>query len=171
MIKRRPTEEEFAPYYGTYVKKVQGEDIIPILEKNKQTTEDFLLSIPTEKWNSAYEEGKWTIKEVIVHLIDTERVCAYRAMRIARGDSTSLPGFDQDIFIENSNANARSIDSLISEFKVTREATISFFKNLTEEQWQRKGTASGVVFTPIGAAYLSAGHEIHHLDLLKERYL
>lgn len=171
MLKRRPTSEEFAPYYGTYINKVEGDDIVSILEKNKRASEDFLLSIPDKKWNMAYAPGKWTIKEVMVHLIDTERVFVYRAMRIARGDTTEMPGFDQDLFIKNANANARPIGTLISEFMVTRQATNFFFKNLTEEQWQLKGTASGVVWTPIGAAFTTAGHEIHHLNILKERYL
>jgi len=171
MLKRRPTQEEFASYYGTYINKVEGNDIIPILEKNKRETEDFLLTIPDKHWNHAYAEGKWTIKEVMAHLIDTERVFAYRAMRFARGDNAALPGFDQDLFVKNSGANQRSIGTLISEFMVTRQATIFLFKNITDEQSVLKGTASGVVWTPLGAAFTTAGHEIHHMQLIKERYL
>jgi len=171
MLKRRPTQEEFAPYYGTYINKVEGNDIISILEKNKRETEDFLLSIPDKRWNYTYASGKWTIKQVMGHLIDTERVFAYRAMRFARGDNSALPGFDQDLFVENSGANQRSIGTLISEFMVTRQASVFLFKNITDEQSILKGTASGVVWTPLGAAYATAGHEIHHMQLIKERYL
>ena len=171
MLKRRPTQEEFAPYYGGYINKVVGDDIISILEKNKRETEDFLLTIPDKRWNYAYADDKWTIKEVMGHLIDTERVFAYRAMRFARGDNAALPSFDQDLFVENSGANQRSIGTLISEFMVTRQASIFLFKNLTDEQSVLKGTASGVVWTPLGAAYATAGHENHHVQIIKERYL
>ncbi len=171
MLKRRPTTEEFAPYYGGYISQVEGEDILSILEQNKRATEDFLIDIPDKKWNFSYGHDKWTIKEVILHLIDTERVFSYRAMRIARGDTTALPGFDQDVFVKNSQANRRSIGTLISEFMVTRQATIFMYKNFSEEQWQMKGSASGVVWTPIGSAYATAGHENHHLRIIKERYL
>lgn len=171
MLKRRPTEEEFAPYYAGYINKVTGDDIISVLEKNKKETEAFLLTIPDDKWNQAYAESKWTIKEVMLHLIDTERVFAYRAMRFARGDDAALPGFDQDLFVENSGANERSIESLISEFMVTRQASILLFENLTDEQSVLIGTASGVVWTPLGAAFATAGHENHHIQILRERYL
>lgn len=171
MLKRRPTEKEFAPYYGGYIAKVKGKDIIEILIAQKRSTIDLLKSIPDEKWNSTYDHGKWTIKEVISHIIDTERVFLYRAMRISRGDMTELPGFDQDLFVKNSNASERSAGSLIAEYLSARESTLFFFKYLSDEAAERKGTASGVVFTPIGTAFTIAGHENHHVQILKERYL
>lgn len=171
MLKRRPKENEFAPYYGGYIAKTEGEDVIQLLKDYKESTTAFLQSLPLEKWDYAYAEGKWTIKEVILHIIDTERVFAYRSMRIARGDKTALPGFDQDLYVAGSNAAERSAGSLIAEYMATREATIFFFENLTDEASIEKGTASGVVFTPHGTAFITAGHENHHIQIIKERYL
>lgn len=171
MLKRRPTEDEFAPYYGGYISKTEGTDILKNLKNEKSNTVEFLKSLPAEKWGYAYEEGKWTIKQLLLHIIDSERVFAYRALRIARGDSTPMPGFDQDPYVKNSEATNRSADSLIREYAATREATISFFENLTDEMTLRKGTASGVVFTPHATAFIIAGHENHHMQIVKERYL
>ena len=171
MLKRRPASDEFAPYYGGYIAKVEGEDILSILETLKLKTAAFLDSIPKEKWDYAYAEGKWTIKEVLLHIIDCERVFLYRALRIARGDTTAMPGFDQDLFNQNADAHNRTVDSLIAEYLTLRESTIFFFKYLTDEAAERKGIASGVVFTPIGTAFTIAGHENHHVQILKERYL
>lgn len=171
MIKRRPTEDEFAPYYAGYVSKTKGEDILQNLKNEKSNIVEFLKALPAEKWDYAYEEGKWTIKEVMLHIIDTERVFAYRSMRIARGDDTPMPGFDQDLYVAHSDASNRSAGSLIAEYMATREATIFFFENLTDEMTLRKGTASGVVFTPHATAFIISGHENHHIQIIKERYL
>ena len=171
MKKRRPVEGEFAPYFGGYINQVPEDDALAVLVAAKNETVRFLGKIPPEKWGFRYEEGKWSVREVVLHLIDTERILLYRALRASRGDKTSLPGFDQDIFVENCAAAGRTPDSLIAEYLTVRMATIFFFKNLTDEQAVCKGTASGATFTAHATAFVIAGHERHHWAVLRERYL
>ena len=167
----RPAESDVPEYYRNYVKQVSGDTIELILSEAKKETLAFFQVLPTEKWSFRYAPGKWSIKELILHLMDSERVFAYRILRIARGDETPMPGFDQNVFVPNSNADNRSTKSIIEEYQAVREATLQLVKNLTEEMWQRQGTASGVPFSPLVIAFIIAGHEAHHLRIIKERYL
>lgn len=171
MQKRRPNKNEYGAYYEGYIANVNGDDIVHILEKNKKEIADFFRSIPANKWEYKYAPGKWTPKDMLLHLIDGERVFAYRALRISRGDTTSLPGFDQDIFAENANANHRTPESLIEEYETVRESTLYIFKNIADKDADIIGTASGFPASPLAVGYVIAGHESHHVRIIKERYL
>ena len=171
IYQHRPEIEEIPDYYQNYVRQVKGDEIELILDNALKETLAFLELLPTDKWAYSYAPKKWTIKELLLHVIDTERVFAYRILRMSRGDTTPLPGFDQDVFVPNSDANSRSGVSLIAEYKAVREATLQLVRNFTPEMWERKGTASGVTFSPITIAFITAGHEAHHLRIIRERYL
>lgn len=171
IYQRRPALEEIPDFYQNYVKQVEGDKIELILDDARKETLAFLALLPDEKWTYAYAPEKWTIKEVLLHLTDTERVFAYRILRMSRGDETPLPGFDQNVFVPNSDANNRSIASIIAEYRAVREATLQLIRYFTPEMWERKGTASGVPFSPLTIAFITAGHEAHHLRIIRERYL
>ncbi|MGK0365344.1 MAG: hypothetical protein ACI85O_002410, partial [Saprospiraceae bacterium] len=171
IYQRRPEIEEIPEYYQNYVRQVEGNGIELILDNALKETLAFLELLPNNKWAYRYAPEKWTIKELILHLIDSERVFAYRILCMSRGDTTPLPGFDQDIFVPNSDANNRSGASLTAEYKAVREATLQLVRHFTPEMWERKGTASGVTFLPITIAYITAGHEAHHMRIIRERYL
>ena len=168
---QRPAVQESGDYFKGYINQVEGEDIMQILTDLKVQTSQLLENLSTEKWDFAYAPGKWTIKEMIVHLIDAERVFSYRALRFARNDQTPLPGFDQDDYTPESRAHQRSIDSIIREYKSVRDASLSLFESLDEKAWKNIGTASNSPFSPLALAFVIAGHEIHHMKILRERYL
>lgn len=168
---RRPKVEEIPEYYQDYVSQVKGDDVLTVLKIADLQTSAFFGGIEKDAWEYAYAPEKWTIKEVLLHIIDTERVFAYRALRISRGDMTPLPGFDQDDFVPNSNANKRSPKSLIAEYRAVRSATIHLLQHFTQDMWEQFGVASGVKFSPLVLAFIMAGHEKHHINILKERYL
>jgi uncharacterized damage-inducible protein DinB len=170
MIKRPLDEGEYPPYAAKYVNLVGNGPIIEILEYLQQTTHHFFTRMDPDKGKYAYAEGKWTVKQVLGHMIDTERVFAYRALVFAR-DPLALPGFDQDAWMVNTNFNERTLEDLANEFNAVRETTLYFLKTVTEEQSTQKGTASGFPVSVRGLAYMVAGHELHHLKLLKELYL
>ena len=166
----RPAANESAPYYHGYIDQVKYDDAMEGLEVQYFTAIEFFKSIPEEKWDYRYQDGKWTIKEVILHVIDAERIFAYRALRIARNDATPLPGFDQDIYVPESNAENRSANSIIEEYKTVREATHSLFINMSNEAISRIGTASDNPISPRALAWILLGHEQHHISVIKERY-
>ena len=162
---------EYHPYYELYLSKCPFNDILEGLQQSKDQFETFLKSIPAEKQLYKYASDKWTIKEVLVHIIDTERIFAYRALRIARRDFTKLPGFDQDEYVLNCNANSRSFQELISEFLSVRSATISLFKSFNDEDLLQKGTASNSPISVRALGYILIGHQNHHREIIDERYL
>ena len=135
------------------------------------TTSTLLKSWTAEQWDLRYEPGKWSLKEVFIHIMDTERIFAYRALRFARHDQTPLPGFEQDDYIPYLEVSNRSGHSIIEEYESTRRATLSMFKNFSADMMLYNGTASGNSLTPLAIGFIIAGHEIHHLDIVKERYL
>ena len=167
----RPAKGDYAEYFNRYIELVEGEDIVQVLEKHLQIFEKFYSSLTEEQGNFAYAEGKWTIKEVIGHVIDTERIMAYRALAFARGEEQALPGFEQDDYVANSNFGERKLEDLINEFKTLRISNIVLFKSFGEKQFNRTGTASGNKLSVLALAFTIAGHELHHLKILKERYL
>ncbi len=167
----RPQPGDCNPYFFTYIDKVEGSDILPTLHSVFEETLTFLQDIPSDKWDYAYAPGKWTTKEAVLHIIDTERIMAYRALCIARNDKTALPGFEQDDYVPYSNANERNAASLIEEWKAVRAATLQQFKYYTPDMWKRSGTASGHPATPLALAYIIAGHELHHVWIIRDRYL
>jgi hypothetical protein len=166
-------ENEYAPYYKQYIIGIEEnkKSIIDNLIDSQKEFENVLKNIPLEKQNFAYAEGKWTLKEVIQHVIDTERVFNYRAMCFARNDKTSLPGFDHDLFVENANMDARDYTDLLYEMEVLRKSTILLFKSFSEEALLRIGMGSGNKMSVRALGYLFSGHQIHHLNVVKEFYL
>ncbi|MBL7775959.1 MAG: DinB family protein [Saprospiraceae bacterium] len=168
---RQPAEGDYAPYYGRYVAAAQTDDILELLIRQKTEAIDFFKAIVWEKWEQAYAPEKWTLAEVVLHLIDAERIFAYRALRIARGDQTPLAGFEQDDYVPTSEAATRTPASIVDEFAAVREATVQLFKNFTDTMWERRGTASELEVTVTALAFIMAGHTAHHLQVIRERYL
>lgn len=167
----RPQPAEYDPYYQKYVSLVPEEQIVPALETQIGELTKLLEAVPEEKGTYSYADGKWTIKEVLSHLIDGERMFAYRVLRIARGDKTPIEGFEQDGYIENSHANRRSIAELIREFALLREANVMLFANLERDDWVRVGTANNVEISVRSLAWIMVGHVRHHVAILSEKYL
>jgi hypothetical protein len=167
----RPEKTEYNEYYETYTSLVPETEIVPALEGQIADVQNVFAAIDEEKGAYSYAEGKWTIKQLLGHLIDTEKIFAYRALRIARADKTPIEGFEQDGYIENGNFNKRNLSDLTEEFLLLRRTNLYFFKNLDEAAWLRTGTASDFPFSVRALAYISAGHVRHHLNILKTRYL
>lgn len=167
----RPEKSEYAPYYETYVSLVKGDDILSVLKENKIETQNILAEISEEKAHFRYAPSKWSIKELLGHIIDTERIFAYRALRFARNDQTPIEGFDQDPYIENADFDNCRFTDLIAEFAFVRDANILMFQNFPAAAWTRTGTASENPVSVRALAYMLAGHEFHHINILKERYL
>ncbi|MFZ0455107.1 MAG: DinB family protein [Ignavibacteriaceae bacterium] len=168
---RRPETNEYAPYYEGYIKNVIGNDPLRNLENQFQEIQSLLQSLPEEEANFAYSEGKWTVKEVLGHMIDTERIMGYRALCISRKEKQSLPGFEQDDYVKEANFKQRTISNLLEDYRTVRKSTISLFKNFTENMFNLRGAANGKDVTVLALLYIIAGHEQHHLKILKERYL
>jgi hypothetical protein len=167
----RPAAEEFAPYYGTYISKVADGDIVTTLRSQFGTTLSFLRGIPESRSGHRYAPGKWSIRQVVAHVSDAERVFAYRALRFARGDGTPLPGFDENEFMKRSRLDERPYANLLDEFEAVRGASIALLDGLFPEEWTRHGSASGKDVSVRALAWIIAGHELHHVGVLKERYL
>jgi uncharacterized damage-inducible protein DinB len=168
----KPGEGEYAPYAIRYIGLLPDDGLVlRHMEENLKATREFILSLPGERLAYRYAEGKWTIKEILVHVSDDERIYAYRALRFARGDKTELPGFEQDDYAAHSGANARDIEDILAEFADVRRATVSLFKGLDREALVRVGVADGKVMSVRAAAYHIAGHELRHVNIIKERYL
>jgi hypothetical protein len=166
----RPKPGDCSDYYNNYVKLVEGEDIIKALYEQNKITQDILNSFSEHKGNYRYADGKWTVKEVVGHLIDTERVFAYRALCIARGDKKSLPGFEQDDYVNEGNFNRRELFDLNYEFRLLRESNLLLFKSFSPEMLRRKGFANESSISVLAILFIIAGHEKHHMNILKERY-
>lgn len=168
----KPGEGEYAPYAIIYIGLLPDDGLVlRHMEENLEATREFILSLPAEKLTHRYAEGKWTIKEILVHMSDNERVYAYRALRFARGDKTELPGYEQDDYAARSGANGRDIDDILEEFATVRRATVSMFKGFDREALLRAGVADGKLMSVRAAAYHIAGHELRHVNVIKERYL
>ena len=167
----QPFSNEYAPYYEGYIKLVSGQNILRKLKNQLNEVDDFLAEIPAEKHDYAYADSKWTVKEVVAHLIDTERVMAYRAMRFSRNDFTPLPGFDQDFYMQNVDVSKRSFSDLVDELLLMRQANLYFFKSLTEEDYKKKGVASEREVSVGALLFIMAGHIEHHFNVLKAKYL
>jgi len=166
----KPETTEYDPYYEHYVSLVSG-DLLPFLDAQPRELAAIIEPLPQEKGLYAYADGKWTIKELLSHLIDGERMFAYRTLRISRGDETPIEGFDQDPYITHSHANERSFADLLREFSLLREANVLMLKNMKDEDWRRVGTANERRISARALAWIMAGHVRHHLNILSERYL
>lgn len=171
MLITKPETSEFSPYYENYINKVERNDLLAVLTENREIFSRFLKNIPKEKLDYCYAEGKWSIKEIIVHLIDAERIFAYRALRFARNDNTELAGFDENEYVPESNAINQSIDMLFEEFQAVRNASITLFKSFTPAMFLRTGTANGKEISVRALGFIIAGHTVHHQQTILERYL
>jgi uncharacterized damage-inducible protein DinB len=170
----KPGKDEYPEYAEIYIKLLPADGLIlKHLKNNFQTVKDFIYLLPPEKLLYAYAEGKWTIKEILVHIVDDERIYAYRAMAFARNEKQSLPGFEQDDYARYSGANERGLDNIFEEYEAVRRATIALFNGLPDEAFSRKGTGSTTYHsaTVRALAYHIAGHEQRHINIIKERYL
>jgi uncharacterized damage-inducible protein DinB len=167
----RPDASEHLPYYSKYIDRVPDGDLLQTLRTQMDDTLALVRGLDEAQGGHAYAPGKWTIRGVLNHLIDAERIFAYRALRIARGDQTPLESFDENAYAETAGADARTLADLADEMEHVRRANLSLFGSLSDEALARRGTASGGVVSVRALAWIIAGHEVHHVALLRERYL
>lgn len=167
----RPDATEFAPYYATYVSVVPDGDVVTVLREDGRELQALLAGIPESRGGVRYAADKWTVREVLGHVIDAERVFAYRALRFARGDTAPLASFDQDVYVRTAGSDQRTIADLAAELGAVRDSTVALFASLSDEAWSRRGIASGKTFSVRALAYIAAGHSRHHGKILRERYL
>ena len=167
----RPAPSEHAPYYGTYVAHVPDGDIVTRLASQVTGTLDLLRALPESAGGKRYAPDKWSIREVIGHVCDAERVFSYRAMRFARNDPTELPSFDEKMFVANGSADRRTLASLCDELEAIRGATVRLYDTMSSDEWERSGIASNARMSVRALAWVIAGHELHHLAILNARYL
>ena len=166
-----PETDEYDAYYTGYVQQITSSNVVGVLQDQQFEVIELLRSLPEEQATFRYAPDKWSIKELVGHLIDSERVFAYRALAIARGESQSLPGMDQDVYVSGGDFDSRSVTSLVGEYMHVRGATIALFESLSAEAWRRTGTANDASVTVRALAFIIAGHEAHHMAILRERYL
>lgn len=169
-VSSRPGPDEYAPYYGKYVSLIPEDDIVAALEKQPPELMALLSTRKEADGDFRYAPGKWSVKEVLGHVIDTERVFSYRALRIARNDQTPMEGFEQDDYVKYGPFGQCSLPGLVEEFKSVRLATLSLFRGLDEAAWVRRGVANKNGVSVRAIAYIIAGHELHHRNILKEKY-
>lgn len=170
MTKTRPAEDEYAPYAKQYVSLVSGTDVLDTLAAQLKQTTTLFSGRSERDGDFRYAPDKWTVKEVVGHIADTERIFSYRALRIARGDQTPLSGFEQDDYVRGAHFNSRKVRDLVEEFADVRLASLALFRSLDAEAWVRRGSANNSAVSVRGLAYLIAGHELHHRRILEERY-
>lgn len=171
MTQKRPLKSDYAIHYEKYVGLVPGGDFLEILEEQHSTLLRLLSALTEEQGNFRYAPNKWSIKEMIGHLSDAERIFAYRLLRIARGDETPLASFEQDAYIATGNFSTRKLSDLLEEFSAVRKASITLIRSLDEKAWMRRGTASQKEITALALGFIIVGHECHHRIILEERYL
>lgn len=167
---KRPQADEFAPFCEKYVNTV-SDNVIAELEHQANSFPAFLKGLSSDKASHAYAEGKWTIKELVGHVIDTERIMAYRALRIGRNDQTPLPGFEEADYVTNAHFADRTMESLADEFALVRRANMFLINSFTEEEINRTGTSNGSPMSVRALVYILAGHVNHHRNIIEERYL
>lgn len=165
-----PAEGEYAPFYAGYIALAAKGDLLTRLDAQIQEVSGLLRCLSEEEALARYAPGKWSVKEVAGHLADTERIMAYRALRIARGDATPLAGFDENTFVANANFDARPLSSLVEEWETVRRSTLLLLRGLDGEAAARVGNANGVPITVRALGFIIAGHVAHHLDILRTRY-
>ncbi len=167
---KRPAPSEHAEFYANYIAKVPGTDVLGVLEAQRLQMLQLFTGRSERDGNFRYAPGKWTIKEVLGHVTDTERIFSYRALRIARGDSTPLPGFEQDDYVRDGAFGERTLADLAEEFGAVRTASIALFRSFPEAAWERRGVANQKEVTVRALAFITAGHQMHHRVILEERY-
>ncbi len=166
-----PKKGEYAPFYQSYIDLVPKGDLLKILDKQNDLFCAYFANVPEAKADFKYEKGKWSIKEVVGHIIDTEAVFLYRLLRFSRKDTTELPGFDQNEFIKKSNYKDQALTTLVEQFYLQRKLTIHLLTSLTPAMWKLKGSANGSPMSVRAAAFIMAGHVIHHMQVIQKRYL
>ena len=172
MKKQDLNTNEYNDYIAGYINKVDDNvELIQGYEDDQKMIVNFFTAVPENKLLYCYETGKWSVKEVFQHIIDTERIFIYRLLRIARNDQTALPGYDQDVYIKPSGANEKSLDALVTEFKFTRAQSLNILESLSNENLHKMGTVSGSPISARACAFLLLGHSIWHIEVLKNRYL
>ncbi|WP_308637979.1 DinB family protein [Paenibacillus silvisoli] len=167
----RPSADEYGAHFGTYIALAPDGDLQQHLLTARSQTAELFTSLTEEQAAYRYAEGKWSVKEVLGHIADTERVMSYRLLRIARGDQTPLPGFDENTFVAGASFDDRTVAELVEDYEAVRGATLSLLRGLSPGAFLRKGTASNTGITARALAYVIAGHELHHLNVVRERYL
>lgn len=167
----RPGVDEYAPYFATYVERIGDGDVLEVLRRQVGETATLLAGLSERDAEYRYAEGKWSIKEVVGHVADTERVMVYRAVCFARGEQAPLPGFDENEYVRHAKFGARTLAELVAEFRAVRAATIPFFAGLDAEELRRRGRANDRPYSVRAVAFIVAGHERHHRTILEERYL
>ena len=167
----QPQTNEYAPYYEKYIALVPEGDIVATLSRQLDDTLSLLRSLTEAQGDSRYAPGKWSIKELVGHIIDSERIFSYRALRFARNDQTPLPGYEQDDYVRAGNFDNRRLSDLTDEFEQVRRATLSLLRSLDDEAWLRRGAANETEVSVRALAYILAGHETHHMQIVRERYL
>jgi hypothetical protein len=167
----RPASHEYVSYYDNYVKMVPEGDLLQLLSQQIKETADLLRHVTDAQGEFRYAAGKWSLKEVIGHMSDTERVMSYRLLRIARGDQTPLSGFDENFFVKGASFGLRSVQDLVEELVAVRQATLHLLHGLTEEGWTRSGISNENQITARALAYIIAGHELHHRKVMEEHYI
>ena len=171
MTIQRPDQSEYAPFYAGYVSQVPEGDVIALLEQQIADTVHLLAEIGEARAAHRYAPGKWSIKQIVGHLSDSERVFSYRALRIARNDATPLAAFDENAWMPHANCDARSLTDLLDELQAVRRSTLALYRSFTPEMAARRGTASQNTISVRALVYITAGHERHHRRMLEERYL
>jgi len=167
----RPAADEFAPFYAGYVTGVPDGDITDVLAQQGRELTALLEGLTDAQAEFRYAPDKWSVKEVVGHISDAERIFAYRALRISRGDATPLMGFDQDAYVARAHFGRRALGDLLAEFTAVRAATTALFLGMTDDESRRAGSANGVPVSARALAYIAAGHARHHTRILRERYL
>jgi hypothetical protein len=167
----RPAPTEYAPYHEKYVSLVPEGEIVSTLAQQGDALLSLLRNIPEAQADSRYAPDKWSIKEVVGHIIDCERIFAYRALRFARNDPSPQPGFEQDDYVRNAAFGDRPLADIAAEFECVRQSSVYLFRSLSDEAWLRTGNANGADLSVRGMAHIVAGHELHHVGILRTRYL
>ncbi|MNE28727.1 DinB superfamily protein [compost metagenome] len=167
----KPLAGEYAEYFGGYINKVPEGQVLELLHDQIGQAREQFGSLSEEQGNFRYAEGKWSLKEVLGHIADTERVMSYRLLRIARGDKTPLQGFNEELFVNHANSDDRSVQELLEEFAIVRTSTLSLMQHLTDDAWLRTGTFSDNNGSARALAYIMAGHALHHFNIIQDRYL
>lgn len=164
-------KNDYHPFYEPYILALGDVDLVDMLKKQKENFPQFIASIPDDQWHSAYADGKWTIAEVLMHVLDAERVFQYRALRFARNDNTSLPGFDQDTYVPFCGAAAMTKEGVIEDYRIIRASTIALFSKFDEATLRRKGTANDSAMSVGALGFIICGHQRHHRDVIRAKYL
>ena len=171
MAKPLKTEYPDGIYFSRYIESVDNENVIETLKANLDFTENLYKSLNLDQLGFRYDTGKWNLKEILGHITDTERIFGYRALAIARGEQKSLPGFDENEYMDMANFDSQSIETLMEQYRLVRLASIALFESFSDDVLSRMGKANDFRVSARGMIYMIAGHEIHHLKIIKERYL